>query len=179
MTEQADRAVHPSAEAEACPKALPWRLGPRRLLAAIASIGAAVVVSCSPAPLDQRAVRAQTQFGPEAKRAARALSIGNRDDLMSAGTQYEKAVLCDLALASALGRLRASGVLSAVQVNAMSELKAAYLRRIETFAAAEKRPADLIDEDRKRLSTTLADPRLRMQYALGCLRQTASTMPAT
>lgn len=139
---------------------------------------AAMTAACSgDGPSAKRATNPpQTEFNAEAKRAARSLSIGNRGDLLQAGSQYEKTVLCDLAITSAVSQLAASGVLDAAQRDALRALKTSFEQRIRSLARAENRADNLIEADRARLSQTIADPKLRMQYALGCLRQFGATV---
>lgn len=103
-------------------------------------------------------------FGPEERRIAGALSIGE-NYVSSSGSPQDQALLCDVALESLSDQLSGSRILTVDQQRVLDQARAFYRRRGEV----DRSPAETV-EARRTLTETHPERGERARLAIGCLR---------
>ena len=106
----------------------------------------ALLASCSE-PRNPNPVMREEPGGPVSdadRQAAQALSISNRGAAQEAGSPYEQAQACSMAISVIAERLGQSDLLTGEQAQALERAKAVYDRRVQTLATARpKAEADI------------------------------------
>ncbi|WP_126172655.1 hypothetical protein [Altericroceibacterium xinjiangense] len=109
----------------------------------------------------------------EQRRAANALSFGDQQALEDAGSPYLRALACREAIASVVGRLQESGLVSEPQLALLDRARGIYASRVEAAGPQpEARPAESEGESN---AEAAVDPAAAMgskaQLAIACLQR--------
>lgn len=133
------------------------------------------LASCSPETIEMsdEGGADRVEYSAAEKRIASALSLGNQSILQEAETDYEKALLCDVAVESLTQQLRERNLMDQTQAKALKDVGAYFKRRIKLFAAS--RDSEQISADRDGFVSYVQDDSVRAQIAVGCLRQAIDT----
>ena len=110
------------------------------------------------------------EFSAQDKQAALALSLGNVSALSEQTSAYDRSLSCSIALESVYAQLSENGQLDTAVINAIEQVSTIYDQRVQQLGSADnKAPAD-IATDRLQRAEEIADPSVRGQIAIGCLR---------
>ncbi|NVD44391.1 hypothetical protein [Qipengyuania atrilutea] len=115
-------------------------------------------------PADKR-----KEFSDAEKQIAAELSIGNQAILEEATSDYEQALVCDMALESLATQLTERGALNAAQRQAFVDARKLFVRRQKLFAG--QRNGEDIASDRREFEIYAGEDSVRAQIAIGCIRK--------
>lgn len=136
-------------------------------------IAGALLGGCSSGDEQSRNVAATAsarEFTDQEKRAARTLSISQLGTPPAAGSAYDKAILCSIALESLAVRFGDLEALNQEQVRALSLARNSYERQARALGNERGRSAEELRTDRQRVATENSDQGARLRTAIGCLQ---------
>lgn len=141
-----------------------------------AALGACSAEPAS-APHDQLVnelnVSSDKVFGPEERRIAGALSLGNNSALEDTDDPYQKALICGVGMRQLAERMQPSGALNEAQAEVFTSMIDTYER--EAMEAGGKTPAELARDQREWASKQDDSSRVA-RAGLACLEK---LMPAS
>lgn len=147
---------------------------PRRPFVVLTAVALAACNAGTEEKLPGERDESPQQFPDEYREAARALSIGSRAIDAEDRTQFEREIICVIALDTLVENMASRGLFSDAQISAVRQARSLFERRASAEAAKANKSVSDIDRERSEIEKSVPDFRERAQLSIGCLRQLES-----